>query len=119
MSCVPKNSDLLALRAYVTRKDATQYNDLPQDMVLLDLTHSNLKQQHIEIRFYLTDTLDTLQARIYQKTGTPHAFQYLQFFSAVLQWLNTPTFNETTKLGFFSSTRHASALYRFESSFGK
>lgn len=103
MSSVPKNSDLLALKAYVTRKDATQYNDLPQDMVLLDLTHSNLKQQHIEIRFYLTDTLDTLRARIYQKTGTPHVFQFLQIFSAGVALAEIPPdFNETTKLGFFS-----------------
>jgi hypothetical protein len=99
MSCVPKNSDLLALRAYVTRKDATQYNDLPQDMVLLDLTHSNLKQQHIEIRFYLTDTLDTLQARIYQKTGTPHAFQYLQFFSAGVAMAEHPDVQRDDEAG--------------------
>lgn len=104
MSMIPQtNSDLLALKAYIQRKDATQYDDLPSDMVLLDLTHSNLKQQHIEIRFYLSDTVDTLRARIYQKTGTPHMFQHLQIFSAGV-CLNEIAQNadETTKLGFFS-----------------
>ena len=97
---------MLALQAYITRKDQTQYDNLPHDMVLLDLTHSNLKQQHIEIRFYLSDTLDTLRARIHQKTGTPHIFQHLQIFSAGVCMVEIPPdYNEQTKLGFFSLRR--------------
>ena len=97
---------MLALQAYITRKDQTQYDNLSHDMVLLDLTHSNLKQQHIEIRFYLSDTLDTLRARIHQKTGTPHIFQHLQIFSAGVCMVEIPPdYNEQTKLGFFSLRR--------------
>ena len=102
---------MLALQAYITRKDQTQYDNLPHDMVLLDLTHSNLKQQHIEIRFYLSDTLDTLRARIHQKTGTPHIFQHLQIFSAGVCMVEIPPdYNEQTKLGFFS-LRHAMRVH--------
>ena len=97
---------MLALQAYITRKDQTQYDNLSHDMVLLDLTHSNLKQQHIEIRFYLSDTLDTLRARIHQKTGTPHIFQHLQTFNAGVCMVEIPPdYNEQTKLGFFSLRR--------------
>jgi len=98
-----KNKDLLALKAYVMAKDDVQYDSLPSDMVLLDLTHSNLKQQHIEIRFYLSDTLDTLRSRIHQKTGTSPGFQHLQIYSSnVCLFEIPPEYNEDTKLGYFS-----------------
>jgi tubulin-folding cofactor B len=98
-----KNKDLLALKAFVTANDETQYNHLPRDLVLLDLTHSNLKQQHIEIRFYLSDTVHTLRSRIHQKTGTPADFQHLQIISAgICLYEIPPEYNENAKLGFFS-----------------
>jgi len=75
-----RNEDLLALQAYVRAADATQYDDVHKDTVILDLTHSNLRQRHAETRFDLHDTLDTLRAKIHQKTGTPPVFQHLQFY---------------------------------------
>ena len=45
------NEDLLALQSYVTANDARQYSDFHADTLVLDVTHSNLKQRHIEIRF--------------------------------------------------------------------
>ena len=45
------NDDLRALQSYVVANDARQYADLHEDTLLLDITHSNLKQRHIEIRF--------------------------------------------------------------------
>jgi tubulin-specific chaperone B len=97
------NKDLLALKAYIQAKDATQYDDLPSDMILLDLTHSNLMQQHIEIRFYRSDNLDTLRTKIYQKTGTPHVYQHLQIYSAGICVTEIPPdADETLLLGYFS-----------------
>lgn len=94
---------MLALKAYIQAKDTVQYDGLPQDMILLDLTHSNLKQQHIEIRFYKSDSLDTLRQRIYQKTGTPHDAQHLQIISAgIMLHEIPPSFRSSTKLGYFS-----------------
>mmetsp|Transcript_25897 Transcript_25897/g.38262 ORF Transcript_25897/g.38262 Transcript_25897/m.38262 type:complete len:326 (-) Transcript_25897:1352-2329(-) len=97
------NKDLLALKAYVTARDNTQYDSLPSDMILLDLTHSNLKQQHIEIRFFLSDTLESLRSKIYQKTGTPLGYQHLQVIGGGICLAEIPPeYDERTKLGFFS-----------------
>lgn len=104
-----KNRDLLALKAFVTAQDETQYNNLASDLVLLDLTHSNLQQQHIEIRFHLSDTVDALRSRIHQKTGTPPSFQHLQIYSAgmILTEIPPPNNNNNNssmdryKLGYF------------------
>jgi len=84
-------------------RDEVQYDNLPSDMILLDLTHSNLKQQHVEIRFYLSDTLETLRSRIHQKTGTSHAFQHLQIYGSNVCLLEIPpSYDENTQLGYFS-----------------
>lgn len=73
------NEDLKALQAYVTAADDTQYDGLATDTILLDLTHSNLRQRHAEIRFDLHDTVGALRRRIHQKTGTPPQWQRLLF----------------------------------------
>lgn len=82
-----RNRDMLTLRHYITAKDSNPYDGIHVSTVLLDLTHSNLKQRHIEIRFDRHDTLDRLQQRIHQKTGTPPHFQHLQFKSAGQIWM--------------------------------
>ena len=75
-----KNPDMLALKAYIQAQDATAYHALDPDMVVLDLTHSNLQQKHIEIRFYKKDQLVTLRERIHRQTGTPPLDQHLQVY---------------------------------------
>jgi len=74
----PSNRDLLAVRAYVTAQDATNYDSLAPDTVVLDLTHSNLHQRHVEIRFGKSETIQDLRAKIHQQTGTPPQHQHLQ-----------------------------------------
>jgi tubulin-folding cofactor B len=102
-----KNKDLLAVRGYITAKDATQYQDVHPSTVLLDLTHSNLLQRHIEIRFDKHDTLDRLRQRIHQKTGTSPGFQHLQIKSAgqILQEI-PPSVEDHYKLGYFGLEHH-------------
>lgn len=102
-----RNHDLLAVRAYITAKDATQYQDVHPSTVILDLTHSNLAQRHIEIRFDKHDTLDRLRQRIHQKTGTSPGFQHLQIKSAgeILREI-PPTVDDHYKLGFFGLEHH-------------
>ena len=97
-----RNKDMLAVRAYVTANDETQYANVHKSTVILDLTHSNLVQRHIEIRFDLHDTLETLRRRIHQKTGTSPAFQHLQVKSAgnVLAEI-PPSQDDSYKLGYF------------------
>jgi tubulin-specific chaperone B len=91
------------LKAYVTAGDVSSYQNIHENTVVLDLTHSNLKQQHIEIRFDKHQTVDDLRHKIYQKTGTPHDFQHLQVFSGANMVVEIkPTDPSTTKLGYFS-----------------
>lgn len=102
-----KNRDLLALRAYITSKDETQYQDVHPSTVVLDLTHSNLQQRHIEIRFDKHDPLSTLRQRIHQKTGTSPGFQHLQIKSGgqIIQEI-PPTVEDHFKLGYFGLEHH-------------
>jgi len=69
------NIDLLALHSYVT---AESNRSLPADVVLLDLTHSNLIQRHIEIKFSLHSTIESLRIIMHRQTGTPPSYQHLQ-----------------------------------------
>lgn len=73
-----RNRDMLALRNFITGRDDRPY-DLHESTLLVDLTHSNLMQRHIEIRFDRHDTVEHLKQKIHQKTGTPPHFQNLQF----------------------------------------
>jgi len=73
------NHDLLALQHFVTTGD--DYRDVHADTLVLDVTHSNLKQRHIEIRFDKHTTISSLRDKVYQQTGTPPHFQHLQFLS--------------------------------------
>jgi tubulin-folding cofactor B len=82
-----KNHDALALRHYITARDSSPYEGIHASTVLLDLTHSNLVQRHIEVRFDRNDPLDRLRERIHQKTGTPPHFQHLQLKSAGVTWM--------------------------------
>jgi tubulin-folding cofactor B len=102
-----RNHDLLALRGYIMAKDATQYENVHQSTVILDLTHSNLLQRQIEIRFDKHDTLDRLRQRIHQKTGTCPGFQHLQIKSAghVLREI-PPETEGHYKLGYFGLEHH-------------
>ena len=56
-----------ALRNYVT---ANERRTLPQDLVLMNVTYSNLQQQHLEIRLFLSMCLTELYHLIHQKTGS-------------------------------------------------
>lgn len=99
------NHDLIALQQYVTAKDASQYSDLHPDTLILDLTHSNLIQRHIEIRFDKHTTISTLRDKIYQKTGTPPHYQHLQFFhskNSPPTYEIPPETDSSRMLGFYS-----------------
>lgn len=77
------NRDLLAVRAFVTaHDDLGAASTAPDpDVVLVDVTHSNLRQRHIEIRLHKRCTVDQLRVKIHQQTGTPPEFQHLQFYN--------------------------------------
>ena len=103
------NEDLLALQSYVTATDSTQYDSLAAGTVVLDLTHSNLRQRHAEIRFDLHETIADLRQRIHQKTGTPPHHQRLLFLrgnapeSGVVADV-APGTDDDRMLGYYSPT---------------
>jgi tubulin-folding cofactor B len=120
-----RNRDMLGLRNYITAKDdinpyTKEGKNLSKDTLLIDLTHSNLQQQHVEIRFHHHDTIGHVKTIIHQKTGTAPHFQRLQLKSAgqVLHELPSQTELENGgstvatsrdhyKLGyFFAATAH-------------
>jgi tubulin-folding cofactor B len=72
-SNVVQNSDWHALRAWVTGAD----DRVNKDVLLLDITHSNLQQRHLEQRLPLTATLVDLSKMVHQTTGTPACDQQL------------------------------------------
>ena len=74
-----RNTDLRALRNYVTAPDTSQR--VHADTLLLDLTHSNLQQRHIEIRFdRRNNTLQDLYHTYHQKTGSAPTDCILQVY---------------------------------------
>lgn len=75
------NQDLLAVRAYVTCRDDRIYDNVSQNTVIIDVTHSNLQQKHIEIRLSKSDTLDELRTKIYRQTGTSLNHQHLHVYT--------------------------------------
>lgn len=64
MNNMIKNEDLLAMQSYITARDATQYSSLHEDTLVLDITHSNLKQKHIEIRFDRHTTISSVRDKV-------------------------------------------------------
>ena len=45
-----KKADRLIVRDYITALDHLQYTQLPEDVVAILLTHSNLPAKHVDIR---------------------------------------------------------------------
>ena len=45
-----KQADRLIVRDYITALDHLQYTQLPEDVVSILLTHSNLPAKHVDIR---------------------------------------------------------------------
>ena len=99
------NIDLLAVRSYVTSRDETNYDDVSADTVIIDVTHSNLQQKHIEIRFSKSDMLHTLRTKIYRQTGTSPGHQHIQVYyhNEIVCEIPVTTCGDAYKIGYFIS----------------
>ena len=53
-------SDHQLVRDYVTAMDHLQYTQLPEDVVCVHMTHSNLPAKHLDIRLNLHMTVSLL-----------------------------------------------------------
>jgi len=65
------------LRAYVTAKDHEQYDLLPQDVVSVHVTHCNLPQKLLDLRFDKHSTIDFVKQKLRTHIGTPVEHQRL------------------------------------------
>jgi tubulin-folding cofactor B len=101
---VINNRDMLLLKGYITAKDANRRDGLSVTTLLIDLTHSNLVQKHVEIRFDKADRLLDVKHKIHQKTGTAPHFQTLQLKCSGEIIMEIDAHNESYdqyKLGYF------------------
>ena len=101
---VINNRDMLLLKSYITAKDANRREGLSATTLLIDLTHSNLVQRHVEIRFDKADRLLDIKHKIHQKTGTAPHFQSLQLKCSGEIIMEIDATNESYdqyKLGYF------------------
>lgn len=113
------NRDLLAIRNYVTAKDGTNpYGEaIHPDTVIVDLTHSNLQQRHIEIRISKHMPLSQLYELIHRKTGSCMDDQILQVFDRVgaLQCDALPAYQDRhhgqRPVAFFGMEQHGMRIH--------
>ncbi|KAH9252907.1 hypothetical protein BASA81_009063 [Batrachochytrium salamandrivorans] len=74
------SAQLKELRDYVTAKDGK--GRFGPDTLSLTISHSNLKQRWIEIRFLQVETISQVKARLYKHGGTPPESQRLLLFDS-------------------------------------
>lgn len=71
------HQDAQALRDYVTALDEQQYELLPEGVVAVTVSHSNLAARHIDIRLDLHLTVEQAKEKLYKHCGTPATNQRL------------------------------------------
>ena len=63
-------SDRLIMRDYITAKDHLQYTQLPDGIVAILLTHSNLQANHVDIRLDLHLSIADVKGKFRTHIGT-------------------------------------------------
>lgn len=71
------HGDTQYLRDYITAQDKTRYDQLPQGLVSVHITHSNLKTIFGDIRLDLHAKISEIKHKIYTHCGTKPHFQKL------------------------------------------
>lgn len=65
------------MKNYIKEKDHTQFAYLPQGMVSINVTHSNLKREMIELKLDLHMTIFDVKRKLHTHCGTPAVHQRL------------------------------------------
>ena len=71
------NHQMRGIQDWVTARDHEQWSLLPDGMVAVNVSHSNLSQKMLELRFDLHQTIGEVKARLHLHHGTPAASQRL------------------------------------------
>lgn len=77
MSAYGQKSDHGLVRDYITAADHLQYSLLPEDLVCVSMTHSNLPQEHPDLRLNLHMTISEVKEKFRLHIGTPVDHQRL------------------------------------------
>jgi len=80
MSSGIRHQDAQYLRDYLTAGDATRYDLLPEGVVCLNVTHSNLKAYIADIRIDLHTTIENVKHKLYTHIGTKPHYQRLSLY---------------------------------------
>ncbi|KAK7230708.1 cytoskeleton-associated protein [Aureococcus anophagefferens] len=71
------NHQMRGVKDWVTARDDEQWSLLPEGMVAVNVSHSNLSQKMLELRFDLHQTVGEVKARLHLHHGTPADMQRL------------------------------------------
>mmetsp|Transcript_13400 Transcript_13400/g.12133 ORF Transcript_13400/g.12133 Transcript_13400/m.12133 type:complete len:285 (-) Transcript_13400:60-914(-) len=95
-----QKSDHQIIRDYITANDHMQYAFVPEGLVCVTMTHSNLPAEHPDIRLELHSTILEVKEKFRFHTGTPidHQRLLLKDNGKVLCELN----DNNKKLGYYS-----------------
>jgi len=93
-------SDHQLVRDYVTALDHLQYKGLPEDVVSVLVTHSNLPTKLVDLRFNLHSTIEEVKGKLYTHVGTPAPNQRLILKSDGKELLEL--IDNNRMLGFYS-----------------
>jgi tubulin-folding cofactor B len=95
-------TDKQILRDYITANDHLQYTQLPEGVVAVLLTHSNLSASHLDIRLELHSSIAEVKERFRKHIGTPveHQRLFLKEHGRDI----CEMFDNTKKLGFYGVT---------------
>merc|ERR1711879_118016 len=74
---IHQNSDMVALREFVTARDTTRYDGQAASSLRLDVTHSNLVQRWHDILFDEHMTIIAVKEKLYRHGGTSAGHQEL------------------------------------------
>eukprot|EP00752_Nemacystus_decipiens_P002084 g1994.t1 len=74
-------ADLAALKDWVTAADSEQFSRLPEGVVSVNISHSNISARMIELKFDLSQTIGDVKGKIYTHSGTNPGMQKLSLRS--------------------------------------
>jgi len=93
-------TDMHGLNTWVKMDDENHYARLGEDTVMVTVTHSNLNQKHVDLRFDLHTTVFDVKKRLALHNGTPPGDQklYVKDGDMIVGELD----DDTRKIGFYS-----------------
>ncbi|CBN79100.1 alpha-tubulin folding cofactor [Ectocarpus siliculosus] len=92
-------ADLAALKDWVTAADGEQFSRLPEGVVSVNISHSNITARMIELKFDLSQTLGDVKGKIYTHCGTNPGMQKLSLRSGGQTMCQLD--DDSKKLGFY------------------